>query len=281
VDSDALRPGSNAVFTITYTNEGTTDLLNAEIGIQSDSPFFAKPTYSVTAAEEPALARIVPGASGTVSIRVPLRSSISQSQTSVYENIRIATRSFATFDMEEGLRPTSRGEELSTIVTTPIVIDSFARYTATTGDQLGRGPLPPLVGEPTKYWIFWNIRGTTNPISQLHIEGQLGRNVVFTGKQTVSEGAGVVYDPNTNTISWRAASVSPTLSPSAKVIGIAFEVSITPDDSQVGTMPTLISNIRATGTDATTGAFISASGASASTNLPGDAMAAGLGTVEL
>jgi hypothetical protein len=251
------------------------------VGVYSDSPFFQKREYAVDATAHPELKEIEPGESGTVTINIPLRSAIQQSETSVYENIQVVTHGFATFIMPENdSAVTSRGKDIATTLVTPLVLDSFGRYAAPTGDQLGRGPLPPLVGEETKYWVFWNVRGTTNPITNVHIEGTLGSGVHFTGKQTVSQNGGVSFDAATNTISWFAARIDPTLSPSAQIIGVAFELGITPSASQVGTTPPLLNNVRITGTDATTGAFVSASGSAVSTNLPLDAMAAGLGVVE-
>jgi hypothetical protein len=275
----ALRPGTNAAFTVQYENIGETPLTNVTLGIESASPFVRAGTYQVDAKTHPELASIAPGATGTVTVTVPLRSSIQQSETTVYEHIQVPSQVVATYGMD-GVTVTSRDAQISSTLTSPLVIDSFARYTASTGDQLGRGPLPPLVGEETKYWVFWNIRGTTNTLSNVQIEGTLGPGVRFTGRQTVSQNNGVQYDPTTNSISWTANTVSPTLAPNSTILGIAFEVGVTPTLSQVGTTPTLISSVRATGTDTVTGEFVSASGASASTNIPNDPMAGGNGVVE-
>lgn len=278
IDAESARPGASVSVTVHYANIGEEAVTDARVGVQTDSPFAKAKSVSVGAKEFPELARIEPGASGTVTVSLPLYASIAQSATSVYEHLMLTTRAFGTFDMAEVTGATTRGGELSVIITSPAVLDAFARYVAPSGDQIGRGPLPPIAGESTKYWIFWNLRGTTNELTNVRIEGELGENVTFTGRQTVSENSGVTVDGTS--VVWTDASIAPTLAPGSKIIGIAFEVSLTPSDDQIGTVPTLLKNIRLTATDATTGAFVSASGATITTSLPNDAMAAGNDVVE-
>lgn len=278
IEADTVRPGGSARVTLTYANIGEETVTNARVGVESDSPFARAKAVSVGPADYPELARVEPGETGTLLLSFPLLTSISQSATRVYENIPFTTRAFATFDAFGSAGITTRAGELTYTMTSPVVLDAFARYAAPSGDQLGRGPLPPLVGQPTKYWVFWNVRGTTNALTNVRVEGELGANVAFTGRQTVSQGAGVVTEGTE--IVWTTGTLSPTLSPSSKIVGIAFELAITPGADQLGTIPTLLRNIRVTGTDAVTGAFVSASGATITTNLPNDAMATGHATVE-
>lgn len=280
VDADTVRPGQSARVTVTYANIGEEAVENVRVGVESASPFAKSKSVTVSSGQYPELTRVEPGETGTISIDFPLYASISQSATSTYENIPFTTRAVGIFDMEGTEGATTRDGELTYVMTSPVTLDSFGRYTAPSGDQIGRGPLPPYAGETTKYWVFWNLRGTTNELTNVRIEGELGANVAFTGRQTVSVNGGVTYDAASNEMVWTSGSVSPTFSPSSKIVGIAFELAVTPSDDQIGTIPTLLKNIRVTGTDAVTGAFVSASGATITTNLPNDAMAAGNATVE-
>ncbi|OGL95853.1 hypothetical protein A2348_00380 [Candidatus Uhrbacteria bacterium RIFOXYB12_FULL_58_10] len=280
VDADTVRPGGAARITVTYTNISDESVTNVRIGVESQSPFARSATFAVSSSTDPKLASVAPGESGIVTVEFPLRSSVSQSATDTYEQIPFSSRAFAVFDMGDTKDATMRDGELTYVMTSPIALDSFARYASPSGDQIGRGALPPLAGETTKYWAFWNLRGTTNELTNVRIEGELGTNVTFTGRQTVSVNGGVIYDFTSNEIVWTATSVNPTFSPSSKIVGIAFELAITPSENQIGTIPTLLKNVRVIGTDAVTGAFVSASGATITTNLPDDAMAAGNATVE-
>jgi hypothetical protein len=287
IDGETLRPGGTVTATIAYENVGAWPLKNVAIGFESDSPFFRSRQFTVDARREQALAEIAPGARGTVTVSAPLRSSILQSETTEYENIKIRTYAIGTYrlpdpdtgSLADAPSVTSRGSEIAATLVSPFVLESFARYTAPSGDQLGRGPLPPVVGLETKYWVFWNIRGTTNRLENVKIEGDLGPGVRFTGRQTVSQNEGVTFDPGSGTLKWNAAAIEPTLSPESRIVGIAFEVGITPTADQVGKIPVLLTHVNATGTDAVTGAFVSASGANVTTNLPNDARAAGKAAV--
>ncbi len=280
VDSESLRPGGKARVTITYTNVGEAPVTNVQLGVETKNPFVSTTSTTVNQAQYPDLATVEPKETGTITIEIPLKRSIEQSQTSVYENIPFKTTATATFDMDGVTNAITRDSETTATMTSPVVLDTFARYTASSGDQLGRGPLPPIVDETTKYWIFWNVHGTTNTLTNVRIEGELGENVAFSGRQTVSQNGGVEYDMTTNSMVWTSTSLSPTLSPSSKIVGIAFELALTPSDDQLGSTPTLLKNIRITATDSVTGAFVSASGATITTNLPSDTLASGNAIVE-
>jgi len=282
VNRETVRPGSTMKVTIAYENTGDTPVYHAQIGVKSDSPFFSQKSVIVDESDNSALAEIQPGQKGEVTLSARLRSSVSASELSSYENLSIKTTPFAVYRLNnpEGQEITFTSTSLSSPLTTPLVFESFARYALPSGDQLGRGPLPPKMGQETKYWIFWHISGTTNPLSQVKIEGVLPANVSLTGRQTVSQNEGVAYDAGSRTVSWTSDLVSPTLDPSSAIVGIAFEVSIIPTEEQKGTSPSLLSDIQITAVDQTTGAFVSTTGLTITTDLPEDVMATGKGVVE-
>lgn len=274
--SNTLKPGTDASFKIHYEHIGTETLYNIELGIVSDSPFFKKQQT-----KNPLIKELRPGDEGDVIITVPIRSTVPQSALTNFENIVIPIQPIAEYVLAENKtqRITTVGTDLETNLTTPINFESFARYTTPNGDQIGRGPLPPRVGEKTSYWIFWNVDGTTNTIDHVAIEGTLPDNVTFTGQQTSSEDNGVAFDLETHKIRWNVSSIPPTLNPASKIFGVAFEVTLTPTSQQIGTSPFLIKDVQLTGTDSFTGAFVSASGTNINTNLPTDQKAVKKGVV--
>jgi hypothetical protein len=276
VDQSTAKPGGSLKATVQYQNTGDTPIYNVELSLVSDNPFAGE-------AKKITVGDLEAKASGEKKIELPLRSSIAQSETSTYEHLNIETRAIASYELEkttDAQKISIIGVEVIAPLTTPITLRSFGRYTTDSGDQLGRGPLPPLVSETTKYWIFWNISGTTNEIENLTISGQLPDNVSFTGRQTVSQGSSIKYDPTTNTVSWSDSKINPTFASTSKIVGIAFEVAIVPTESQIGTSPPLITNISLSGTDGWTNAWVTAKGSSVTTDLPGDILADGLGKVE-
>jgi hypothetical protein len=136
-------------------------------------------------------------------------------------------------------------------------LEAFTRYFAPSGDQIGRGPIPPEPGRETTYWIFWHVNGTTNTLTNARIEGTLPQGVRFTGRQTVSQNGSVSFDEISRTVTWISDSVSPTFPPLSKVVGVAFEVGITPEQ-EITKAPEILKNIGLTATDQFTGAFVSA-----------------------
>ncbi len=277
VEKKSTRPGSETLFTLRYQNTGEFPVSNLVLSIESDSPFFLKNSYSSAS-----IPSVAPNESGEVTLSIPLRSSLLLSETSVYEQLTLTTRAVATYTLgdKDGQQVTSKSSPVTTPLTTPIVLESFGRYATDGGDQIGRGSLPPRVGEQTTYWIFWHVEGTFNELENVRIEGTLGSQVVYTGRQSSSQNGGAAYDPQTNTVSWQTDLINPTFSPTSKIIGVAFEVGLTPNASMIGITPVLMSNIHITGTDKYTGAFVSASGNVVTTHLPDDLMAAGKSTVE-
>ncbi len=277
VSKASVRPGANAEFILIYKNIGELTVSNVVLGISSASPFFSKDTW-----EGETIETLLPGERGEITLQIPLDSFIAQSETDIYENLDLVTRTTASYTLGDGSgqRVHTIGSEIVTPITSPIVLESFGRYTTAAGDQLGRGPLPPRTDITTRYWVFWRVSGTTNNLQNVSIEGTLGDGVEFTGRQTVSQGTSVEYHQATNTVTWNATSLSPTLSPQSKIIGIAFELGLTPTDSMIGTTPTLLSNIWLSAVDARTGAIISSTGSRISTYLPSDLMASGKEVVQ-
>src|SRR3989339_35647 len=268
IDRDSLRPGSEVNITIHYENIGESSLTNVQIGFETESPFFTEKNYLVDQTTYPELTEILPGQSGDVIVKTKTRSSLMQSEARE-EISTVKTQAIAIYVLGENTGQTilNKGTLISSLMTTPLVLESFARYSLPSGDQLGRGPLPPQVGAETKYWIFWHVTGTINPLSTIELSGILPENVRFTGRQTVSQNGGVSYDEVTRTITWTSDRLLPTLFADSTVVGIAFEVGITPTEDQIGSSPYLINDIQITGVDETTGLFVSAGGASATTNL--------------
>ncbi|HBP00465.1 MAG: hypothetical protein UU48_C0011G0033 [Candidatus Uhrbacteria bacterium GW2011_GWF2_41_16] len=274
VDINSVRSGGTLKAVVQYKNTGDIPINHLTISLESSSPFVSKnPSVFID--------HLDPKQTEKISLAMPLLSQIQQEETTTYEQFTIVTQPKMTYEIGETQtqKITAFGPSVSTPLTTGVIIDSFGRYTSDQGDQLGRGPLPPVIGEETKYWIFWNIKNTTNTLHNVTLIGHLPENVRFTGKQTVSEGNAISYDSSTRTILWQATQVDPTFPPDAKMISMAFEIGLTPNESQIGNILPLLSDIQLTAIDNWTGAAIIASGNMVTTDLPYDQSAAGLGIV--
>lgn len=146
------------------------------------------------------------------------------------------------------------GNATTAQLTTSVTLGGFARYFTTAGDQLGRGPLPPRVGEETIYWAFLNVQDTFNNLTDVVITADLPQNVGWVNRQSVTKGSGVTSDGSG--ITWNLGTLPATIA-NGTVAAASFALALTPTSSQVGTVPPLLTNVQVTGRDMWTGQTIS------------------------
>jgi len=286
ISESSIIPGSTATIELAYENISNFELSDIELRISSDINIFN--TSSIEGGYysngyyyfDDQSSTLESGEQGSVSMTIPVLTSLSRSATDVYESIYVTTNSSAVFTFtpnEEPVTVNTFGSSFDLPLTSPINLSSFGRYWGPSGDQLGRGPIPPIAGQTTKYWIFWNLSGTTNELSNVSISADLGPNAELTGRQSVSVGSSI--ESSNGTVTWSVGSLDPTLPPTSSVVGIAFEVSITPSEDQIGTTPILLGSTSVTATDTFTGAFISNGASGVTTSLPYDTKASSYGGI--
>lgn len=277
-DSDTITPNSKANVTVTYEHTGSLPIENLSINLGTEKQaLFAKNSYSMGQA----IATLKPGEKGSLTLSIPLAATIGATTAT---NITDTIKTIVSYSLPQENAPTANitvvGATNYLKVTSPVVLESFGRYTSPQGDQIGRGFLPPVVDEETSYWMFMTVRGTTNALENVKMDAKLGDGVVFTGKQSISYGESLNYDPTTNSVEWTIGKLPPTLGAGSQVVSVAFEVAITPTSSMIGKKPTLLASPLITAHDTFTGSFVTARGSSVTTDLPNDEMAKGLGVVE-
>lgn len=150
---------------------------------------------------------------------------------------------------------------------------AFAYYTSPQGDQLGIGPVPPVVGLPTDYWIFWEVSGTGD-FRDLTLSARLPQGVELTGDRSLLAGA-LNYNRDTRQLIWQI----PSLSPTDGLSRVSFEVELVPVASQAGQTPVLIEAGRFFGTDVFTGEEVAGSLPALTTALEKDRFNYGQGEV--
>lgn len=159
-------------------------------------------------------------------------------------------------------------------------LSSVARYWSETGDQLGRGPIPPEVGKATRYWIFWNIKNTTGAVTGVRVYATLPANASFTGKVSAPFGEAPQFDPGTRTVTWSVGDIPAWPGMNSASIGTAFEVALIPTPDQAGIYPLLVGSQKIAGNDSTSGLPLQGSAKDITTHLTDDPKAAGTGTVK-
>ena len=155
---------------------------------------------------------------------------------------------------------------------TSLIVQAESRYFTSEGDQLGRGPLPPIVGQETKYWALITIQNTTSRVAELTVQGSLGTNISWTGRTSVSAGNNISYRASTNQWQYTLSSVAPS-----QTIGIYMELATTPTEQMRGTVPLLLQNVEVRGFDAYLSTPLIQSIGSIEANLPQDTIGSARG----
>lgn len=158
-----------------------------------------------------------------------------------------------------------KGEPLKIKLATSVQLNAQARYYTADGDQLGRGPLPPKVGETTKYWIYITVNNSINPLRDTKFNIILAPDAQFTTKQSVSIGPALNYNPDTNILNWNFYRL-----PANSQTGVYFEVAVTPGPQQIGRKIKLVENIQFSATDSATGKILNLQTGSIYNNLAAD-----------
>jgi hypothetical protein len=117
---------------------------------------------------------------------------------------------------------------------------ALVKYTLPEGDQIGLGPLPPRIGEKTRYWVFFSASADNGDFTELQTMGVLGKNVRLTGKSFTNSNYTIKYNEQNNSLVWtineiKAEELTPLIS--------AVEIEFIPTTDQIGQPATLIKQI--------------------------------------
>ena len=152
---------------------------------------------------------------------------------------------------------------------------AFARYHDEDGNPLASGPLPPKVGQTTTYRVFWEVRNSLHDLHKGSTTANLPPGIIWTGNSASDIGT-IIFDETTRLVTWNIDG----LPASIPRVGAWFDVSVTPQSSDVGTFVKLINPIAFEITDKETDDTIHASTPILDTEIPQDQFAKGKGTVE-
>ena len=117
-------------------------------------------------------------------------------------------------------------------------VKAAAYYNSPQGDQLGIGPIPPLVGLTTSYWIFWEAR-SLGDFRNLVFSARLPQGVELTPKQAILAG-NFNYNPESRQLIWKLEKIDHQ----QDSYRASFEVQLTPTVKQLGQILPLISNLK-------------------------------------
>ncbi|MEI6835825.1 MAG: hypothetical protein WCK59_03245 [Candidatus Falkowbacteria bacterium] len=269
-----IYAGETFIVKITLENNGQNDLNNLIL-----SPQFLSKDFSVKQLEKVEasstvtvkdhklwLTKLVAGETKEFNIKVTLNNG-----TNSPRNIAWSIK--ATYQTD-GQSYTSDYDCPDLKLITDLKPEAIAYYNSPFGDQLGSGPIPPKLGLPTNYWIFFEVNNQGNDLTNLTFSAKLPTGVTLSNHKTLSAGE-FSYNESQKRLTWTVKEVSVKNG----TYQIGFEVELLPLAKQLGTNPVLVNNISYLATDSYTGEKLSGKLPSIDTTLPQDTLNKGQGVV--
>ena len=148
-------------------------------------------------------------------------------------------------------------------------------YYSAQGDQLGIGPLPPIVDVPTRFWIFWEVDNIGNKLENMSVSAVLPENAYWTNQKSLVAGK-VRYGEATKKVVWSLDEVA--LEGGEYRAG--FEVELIPVAADIGQVLDILKDIKFSAFDTFAQREIEGNLPAINTNLKDDSVAYGQGTVQ-
>ncbi len=166
------------------------------------------------------------------------------------------------------------GPTVKAAVTTAFRATAHIRYYAASGDQIGIGPLPPEVGQETKYWVHAEVGPTTSDLKELSFRLKLAPGIAATGRHALADG-GVLAIEGSDVL-WTL----PSLPKQGTGVSAAFEISFIPTEGMRGMTEPLVSFYTASAIETRSGITLSDRGGELTSDLLDDQKAYGKGRVQ-
>ena len=132
-----------------------------------------------------------------------------------------------------------------------------------------QGPLPPQIGTPTTYTVVWQAKNLYNDIQNTKVRAILPAGVSLTGS-VFPEGEPLTFDQVSREVVWEVGDLSAGTGPFESAPSVAFQIRLTPFESQQGNVVQLIGEARIQADDLFTERSLSAIDSSIDTTLPDD-----------
>ena len=310
--------GESVTYTLSYSNDGDVPLSNVVLTLNLNDETSAGQAASVINWDSvsatnggkiqdsaltwdskaiSALNSLRPGDNGTVTATVPLLSTAQSPKEgdSKYHILAEATasqKSSTTANTNETANANSNGSTntnsdvttqssiVETKIATSVGLTASAHYYAENMQQVGSGPLPPVVGQTTTYVIAWAVTNNSNDISNVTISATLPTGVEWANKTTISAGTPIAFDPTTRKVTWTINRIPSGAGTTFPKLEARFSVSITPTADQVGTFVQLVDQTTLSSTDVFVNVSRESTASLINTDLQSDAQARGKGIVE-
>lgn len=160
-------------------------------------------------------------------------------------------------------------------VLSDLKVGSRGLYYSSYGDQLGIGPVPPIVEIPTTYWVYWDLENAGNNLSAFVMRAKIPTGVSLTGEKSVLAGD-LAYHEESSDILWTVNRID-------KAKGeyrASFGIRVVPSTNDVGKVLSLLQNVSFSVQDDFCGEQVAGQLKNIDTNLLDDVTMKGKGKVE-
>jgi hypothetical protein len=155
---------------------------------------------------------------------------------------------------------------------TKVIAEAY--YNSARGDQLGIGPIPPIVGISSSYWVFFEVNNLGNDLEDFLISARLPDYTRLTGKRTLLAG-NYSYNEENRRLIWQVNQINK----SGGDYKAGFEIEVLPENHHVGNILNIAENIAYRFTDSLCRQETRANLGNLDTNLKDDFINQGQGTV--
>jgi hypothetical protein len=124
-------------------------------------------------------------------------------------------------------------------------VSLVANATYSTGPFKNTGPVPPKVGQKTKYTVTFIMSNAVNSVTSGRVEARLPQYVSWVGAVNPSSEV-VTWNSNQSAVVWQVGTLNPL---STKNRQVSFQVEVKPTNEQLGIVADLVNSIQFSGVD--------------------------------
>ncbi|MDP2587121.1 MAG: hypothetical protein Q8P32_05165 [Candidatus Komeilibacteria bacterium] len=220
------------------------------------------------------LAVLAPGDKGELTVSVPLVNEPADLTQLSLEELMINAAASAQIRFNNTDK-VFESEKLELPVVSQARLQTEARYYLDAGTKVGSGPLPPQIGQETKYRIYWKLFTGSKGLTNVKVKTSLPAYINFVGP--IGEptlGTPLSFDATSRELVWEIADVAPNTALMA-----VFDLSVTPAENQVNQLLILTNPTLLNASEKQTNDIVSKTANLLTSDLTGDPVAQGKGRV--
>ncbi|MDE1925248.1 MAG: DUF11 domain-containing protein [Patescibacteria group bacterium] len=274
----SVTPGQPLEGTITWQNNLPTAITNAQLVLSFSGPaldkssitsgdgFYQSQNSTITwsSAQDPSLAQVAPGQSGTLQFSFATLPPGSGNVLITNPTISLSLNVQGTEADQSGTPQQVTGAATAQ-VSVASMLSLAAQALHFTGGFTNTGPMPPKANADTSYTIVWTVKNSSNTIANATVSAVLPAYMRY-----VPGASGVSYDTGSRTVTWSLGDLNAGVGYSSAAKQVSFQVVLTPSASQVGSVPALTGEASLQGQDRFAQVGVSATAQAPTTALSGD-----------